>query len=47
MRFSSKLIIIGFVVLLTLIVGIKAVKTFDSLAENQQTKIDNAFNVLQ
>jgi len=46
MRFSSKLIVIGFVVLLTLIIGIKAVKTFDSLADESQNRIDKVFDVL-
>lgn len=46
MKFSSKLIIIGFVVFLTLVVGIKAVNSFSALAENSQNRIDNAFNIL-
>jgi hypothetical protein len=40
------MLIVGFIVFITLIVGIKAVNHFNDIAENQQNKIDNAFNIL-
>lgn len=46
MRFSSKLIIIGFIVILALIVGIKSVNMFNDIADNSQNRIDKAFDVL-
>lgn len=46
MKFSSKLIIIGFVVFLTLLVGIKAVNYFNSIADENQNRIDKTFEIL-
>ncbi|MCK4500109.1 hypothetical protein KAU11_06390 [Candidatus Babeliales bacterium] len=46
MRFSSKLIVIGFIVFLTGFVGIKAVNMFSDIADNNQNRIDSAFLML-
>jgi len=46
MKFSSKIIIIGFVVFLTIFIGIKAGKMFSNIADENQNRIDNAFNIL-
>lgn len=46
MRFSSKLIIVGFIVFLTTFVGIKAVNMFSDIADDSQNRIDSAFNIL-
>ena len=46
MKFSSKLIIVGFIVFLTAFVGIKSIKMFSDIADDSQNRIDSAFSIL-